>query len=99
MATAFRIDNSALYAQDHSGQARRSYLLYDHKNATNGETIDGGLNKDVDFQSVDPAGNIRWRHQKNTRGNFLFVDGHVETRAYKSRFQVDLKKLNINVNK
>jgi prepilin-type N-terminal cleavage/methylation domain-containing protein/prepilin-type processing-associated H-X9-DG protein len=99
MATAFRADNGALYAQDHSGESRRSYMLYDHKNATNGATIDGGLNKEVDSQSIAPAGDIRWRHQKNTRANFLFVDGHVETRAYKSRFQVDLKKLNFNVNK
>ncbi len=100
MATAFRADNSALYSIDHPPTpSRRTYMLYDHRNATNGEMIDGGINKDVEFQSSPGAGDIRWRHQKNTRANFLFCDGHVETRAYKSRFQVDLKKLNFNVNK
>ena len=56
-------------------------------------------NIDAENSTSDGAGTIRWRHQKNTMANFLFVDGHVESRQYKNRNSVDLKLSNINVNK
>ena len=72
-----------------------------HPSADNGAIIDGGGNVEgKDNTNTDPgAGNIRWRHQGNTTAGFLFVDGHVEPKRYKSRNSNDLKKLNINVNK
>lgn len=96
LATCYKLDGSALY----SGTAPRSYLLYDRPGATNGDTIDGGPNVEARFNgnADEAAGNIRWRHQRNTTANFLFVDGHVEPRRYKNRNNVDLKRFNINVN-
>jgi prepilin-type processing-associated H-X9-DG protein/prepilin-type N-terminal cleavage/methylation domain-containing protein len=99
-ATAYKLDQLSLYNGPSSpNPTGRSYLLFDYPGATNGNTIDAGPNNDAASQLPDSAGNIRWRHQRNTMANFLFVDGHVESRAYKNRNSVDLKRLNINVNK
>jgi prepilin-type N-terminal cleavage/methylation domain-containing protein/prepilin-type processing-associated H-X9-DG protein len=99
-ATAYKLDQLSLYNGPTSpNPTGRTYLLYDHPQATNGNTIDAGPNNDPTGQSPDSAGNIRWRHKKNTAANFLFVDGHVEARSYKNRSSADLKRLNINVNK
>jgi prepilin-type N-terminal cleavage/methylation domain-containing protein/prepilin-type processing-associated H-X9-DG protein len=65
------------------------------------QSIDGGGNVD----SVDDAttnhitglGNLRWRHMGNKAANFLFVDGHAESRKYKSELQTDLLRRNICV--
>ena len=96
LATCLKMDNSALYS------ASAGYMLYDLAAAvspdTNGKSIDGGRNLDAPDKNSQDAGQIRWRHQGNTTANFLFVDGHVEPRRYKSRTSVDLKHYNINVN-
>ena len=59
--------------------------------------IDGGTNQDAPTSTLpDPqAGNIRWRHLNNKSANFLFVDGHVEGKRYKSRTQSDVTRLNV----
>ena len=92
-ATAYKLDNQALYT------ISRGLLIYDHPNQNNDTPVNGGPNKEARSQADEGAGNIRWRHQKNTRACFLFVDGHVEPRLYKSPLSVELKKSNINVNK
>jgi prepilin-type processing-associated H-X9-DG protein/prepilin-type N-terminal cleavage/methylation domain-containing protein len=96
LATCYKLDASALY----SGTAPRGYLLYDHPNSRNGEPIDGGPNTEARSNSNadEAAGNIRWRHLRNRTANFLFADGHVEPRNYKSRNAVELMRSNINVN-
>ena len=92
-ATAYKLDQQTLYA------ISRGLFIIDHPNARLNEPVNGGPNKDARFQSDPGAGDIRWRHQKNTRANFLFVDGHVESRLYKSPTSVELKKSNFFVNK
>jgi prepilin-type N-terminal cleavage/methylation domain-containing protein/prepilin-type processing-associated H-X9-DG protein len=96
LATCYKLDANGLY----SGTSPRSYMLYDHASARNGEPIDGGPNVDaLQNSGADPAaGNLRWRHLRNRTANFLFVDGHVEPRQYKSRMVVELGRVNINVN-
>jgi prepilin-type N-terminal cleavage/methylation domain-containing protein/prepilin-type processing-associated H-X9-DG protein len=92
-ATAYKLDQQTLYV------ISRGLFIIDHPNARLDEPVNGGPNKDARFQSDPGAGDIRWRHQKNTRANFLFVDGHVESRLYKSPTSVELKKSNFFVNK
>lgn len=65
------------------------------------DSIDGGPN--FDAQKLEPQvparapGNIRWRHMNNTTANFLFVDGHAESRRYFGQFNTELKRFNIHV--
>ena len=50
---------------------------------------------------MDPTtkvyGNIRWRHGRNEIANFLFLDGHAESRHYNSRYNTDIHRRNIYV--
>jgi len=57
-------------------------------------------NADVDDDiGASNAGNIRFRHMKDTQANFLMIDGHVESFRYKkSDRTTDLLRRNINVN-
>jgi prepilin-type processing-associated H-X9-DG protein len=58
--------------------------------------VDGGTNQDApDFSGN--AGNIRWRHLNNRSANFLFADGHVEARGFRSEFNNDLLRMNLCV--
>lgn len=44
--------------------------------------------------------NIRWRHLGNTTANFLFADGHAESRKLSQDGKTcDLTRGNINVNR
>jgi prepilin-type processing-associated H-X9-DG protein len=43
------------------------------------------------------AGNPRFRHLKNSAGNFLFVDGHVESRRYVSATRNEVLRENVVV--
>jgi prepilin-type N-terminal cleavage/methylation domain-containing protein/prepilin-type processing-associated H-X9-DG protein len=98
-STAFALDNYRLYSWGPA--STKNFLLFSHANADNGASIDGGPN--IEANSISPVpgsagGWPRWRHMKNTTGNFLFCDGHVEARRYKSRTRVELLRGNINVN-
>jgi prepilin-type N-terminal cleavage/methylation domain-containing protein/prepilin-type processing-associated H-X9-DG protein len=79
-------------------------LFYDHlclrgNPAFNlGLSIDGGPNKDSPNWAA-PAGDIRWRHMKNTSANFLFVDGHAAPLRYYSQTKTELLRKNICVNR
>jgi len=78
-----------------------------HKN--NALPIDGGTNMDYFGPSLPTASaannvsNIRFRHMNNTVGNFLFCDGHIESRHYYGTKNgvtddCDVLRKNVNVN-
>jgi prepilin-type processing-associated H-X9-DG protein len=79
-------------------------LFFDHLCLTGnpafnlGLSVDGGPNKDSPDWGA-PAGNIRWRHMKNTSANFLFVDGHAAPLRYFSQNRTELLRKNICVNR
>ena len=66
-----------------------------------GVSIDGGYNQDSpDGSTTDTLkryGNVRWRHLKNSAANFLFVDGHVDSGTYNSRYNTSIARRNVNV--
>jgi prepilin-type N-terminal cleavage/methylation domain-containing protein/prepilin-type processing-associated H-X9-DG protein len=91
-----------------SAQARNmdnSYLNSDYFLAgTNAwaeaQPFDGGTNFDAPtYNATDNNSNIRWRHLNNTTANFLFVDGHAESRKYSSRYRTELTQANVHVNR
>jgi prepilin-type N-terminal cleavage/methylation domain-containing protein/prepilin-type processing-associated H-X9-DG protein len=83
-----------------------SYLLYGRATwppAYETRPIDAGLNVDsiggyITGANNEPEwGNIRWRHDGNNAANFLFVDGHAETREYNSEYNSQLKNYNVDI--
>jgi prepilin-type processing-associated H-X9-DG protein/prepilin-type N-terminal cleavage/methylation domain-containing protein len=81
-----------------------TYLLVGQGNVDPGASIDGGVNQDIPLHTATPAtdtqyrwANIRWRHSGNTIANFMFVDGHADSRRYKSRYVTELLERNILV--
>src|SRR4051812_6109478 len=58
--------------------------------------IDAGTNKDSPDWGGN-AGHPRFRHLRNTSGNFLFIDGHVEARRYVSATRNDVLRSNVLV--
>jgi prepilin-type processing-associated H-X9-DG protein/prepilin-type N-terminal cleavage/methylation domain-containing protein len=102
LATAQQLDNASLYTP------ALGYMMFElaakKPGDLNGQSIDPGPNMDASRSPNPPpreakrVGNIRWRHQKNTMANFLFVDGHVEPRRLKNATTCDLLRRNINVN-
>jgi prepilin-type N-terminal cleavage/methylation domain-containing protein/prepilin-type processing-associated H-X9-DG protein len=97
MATAYQLDGHNYDNWPSYQPSGGSYLLYDSANANNDQCINPGPNKDsADFFAGGSDGMIRWRHLGNKSANFLFVDGHCESRAYKSPTQCDVLKANVN---
>jgi prepilin-type processing-associated H-X9-DG protein len=104
-ATAYKLDRYNIL----SGGQPFSYLLFDRPSARPDSSIDPGPNKDASNQqggNVDmPDGHIRWRHSSGKSANFLFVDGHAESRQLKRASvpgtpgECDLKRSNILVNR
>lgn len=45
------------------------------------------------------AGNIRFRHMKDTAGNVLYIDGHVQSHTWSTQFETTIKRKNVNVNR
>ncbi|HWB54294.1 MAG TPA: H-X9-DG-CTERM domain-containing protein, partial [Tepidisphaeraceae bacterium] len=80
----------------------------DNQYSDNGSPINPGANVDSpgDVKNIDFGGiyipQPRWRHMNNTVCNFLFCDGHVESRHYKktgtNTGTCDLLRKNVNVN-
>jgi prepilin-type processing-associated H-X9-DG protein len=109
-ASGFALDNWAFSGAAGAGPTSptttppASFYLYNLA-VDNGISIDGGYNTDNTTGSPDPRpsqknnyGNIRWRHMNNSVANCLFCDGHVEPRAFKTRYNTELLGKNINVN-
>jgi prepilin-type N-terminal cleavage/methylation domain-containing protein/prepilin-type processing-associated H-X9-DG protein len=92
---AYDLDNGGLF----SGAFLRSDLA-ERQGVNLSAPIDGGSNKDeAVFTTVagGNAGNIRWRHLRNTAANCLYADGHVETKRYKSAANNELTKRELYV--
>jgi len=110
-ATAWTIDGwrftgGDIYSPD--------FLLSGRPTSDDGAPINPGFNKEYNGSTVDGSfvvgvstfGDIRWRHLNNTAANFLFVDGHVESRSISPNptggayqpYKTDLMGRNINVN-
>ena len=86
----FGLDNYGLFSSP--------YLLRGNPLFNMGASVDGGTNKDSNDWGR-PAGDIRWRHMKNTSANFLFVDGHAAPLRYFSENKTELLRKNIWVNR
>jgi prepilin-type processing-associated H-X9-DG protein/prepilin-type N-terminal cleavage/methylation domain-containing protein len=95
LSVAYRIDNTPAGVSRYLGTP---FLNFDDKlQSDNGNSVQGQLNQDSpDFFGRDAQ--IRWRHNKNTAANFLFVDGHCESRNWKGVDKTDLLRRNVNVN-
>ncbi len=81
-----------------------TYLVTGTAAADPGQSVDGGVNQDMPATTATPAtdplfrwANIRWRHSGNTMANFLFADGHADGLRYKSRYQTQLLRRNVDV--
>ena len=88
-ATCEQIDGNRMFSAN--------YLIYDSPLADNAHSIQPGLNVDTPdwFGSAEQ---IRWRHLGNKAANFLFADGHVESRRYLDHNNCELQRANVNVN-
>jgi prepilin-type N-terminal cleavage/methylation domain-containing protein/prepilin-type processing-associated H-X9-DG protein len=53
------------------------------------------LNRDTDGN----AGNIRFRHMRETTTNVLWVDGHVEPRGWRNQYDTSILRRNVYVNR
>ncbi|HQY87608.1 MAG TPA: hypothetical protein PK402_03050 [Tepidisphaeraceae bacterium] len=96
-ATAFQLDGHNYDNWPTYQPSGGSYLLYNSTNAQNGSSIYAGPNVDApQMFNNDSGGTIRWRHMQNKSANFLFVDGHAESRRYKNKTTCDLKRENVN---
>jgi type II secretory pathway pseudopilin PulG len=60
-------------------------------------SVDGGTNKDVSLAEGwgGNAGNIRWRHMRDTSACFLFADGHAVPLKYYGRNKTELLRRNV----
>ena len=97
VSTAYGIDRAYSYDSVNRFTGEAPYLNFNDPAADNGSSVNGQAN-------IDPAGyysndgGIRWRHLGNTAANFLFVDGHAETRRLKKGSATELLRKNVNVN-
>lgn len=95
VSVAYRIDSQ--WSWGPSRFQNSPYLNYDDPQAQNMTSVNGQLNADATaYQGSD--GGIRWRHLQNKSANFLFCDGHAESRAWKSGSVTELLRNNVNVN-
>jgi prepilin-type N-terminal cleavage/methylation domain-containing protein/prepilin-type processing-associated H-X9-DG protein len=101
---AYQLDFYALWKK--TDPKTTTYLFSDYaqdQNVDLSKCVDGGNNTDVTLFTNNQnltgnSGNIRWRHNSNRAANFLFVDGHVESRAYVSATKNGLLRKNVCVN-
>jgi prepilin-type N-terminal cleavage/methylation domain-containing protein/prepilin-type processing-associated H-X9-DG protein len=92
---AFNINRGNAYAVgsdiDNGGLRARHFLL--SRNVVLGDSVKVD---NRDFSSA-PRADIRWRHGKNNTANFLFADGHAESKQISSGNRSDLTLGNICV--
>lgn len=88
---ALNLDGNRISPGTTSSNPGCTWLMTGQAPQFEGTSIDGGINQDMPATYNDaPASdaqkrpaNIRWRHSGNTMANFLFVDGHCDSRSYK----------------
>lgn len=99
--------DAVCYKIDHGRIEYGSFLIYEGYTG-NSNPIEPGYNYDppsFSGSSTVPSSNIRWRHLGDQVANFLFADGHAESRRLAKAgmatgiVSCDLLRGNINVNK
>ena len=98
-AVAYRLDN---FRNFYSTFLTDRYALDPQPFMTPGNPIDlttdlGTVNINTD--TPENYGNIRYRHLKNSLANTLMLDSHVESFSYKNAFAGSLLRGNININR
>lgn len=90
-----RQDNKPFLTDDYSLDATiNGSQSIDLNSGIGGWTLANDLNKDT----ANNAGNVRFRHKANSQTNCLMLDGHVESFTLKKNGQTDLLRKNIYVN-
>jgi prepilin-type processing-associated H-X9-DG protein len=100
------LDAGALSGTQYGGGSATTYLTDDYSKVSSsfnsGNSCDltpkSAALADINKDSDGNWGNIRFRHNKNTQANALFVDGHADTFSWKSLRVMDLRRKNVNVN-
>lgn len=91
--------NAVCVLMDSNRFAWDSYLIYAGY-TKNANSISPGPNVDAQDWGFSGQSNIRWRHLGNSTANFLFADGHAESRKLAAGGNsCDLLRGNINVNR
>ena len=101
--TTYNASAAASLLDSASLNSSGSFLLVGVGAYASNASINGGTNLDTPAGLPSPndkqVGNIRWRHRNNTTANFLFVDGHAESRRYNSQFKTEITEANVRVNR
>jgi prepilin-type N-terminal cleavage/methylation domain-containing protein/prepilin-type processing-associated H-X9-DG protein len=105
------VDQGGLFRNDDAQSHTRNYLLSGARvglDGAAGSTVPLGLdqavftpNKDWVTGSYQPedTSDIRWRHGKNDTANFVYADGHGDTRRLKFGKDAEFKIRNVYVNR
>jgi prepilin-type N-terminal cleavage/methylation domain-containing protein/prepilin-type processing-associated H-X9-DG protein len=89
------LDQDGYYRGD-SQQGRAWHYLLNDGSVSMGIAI---FTPNIDYNGGNVAGafsvdNLRWRHGKNDRANFVFADGHAETKLLKIGIDAEIKTAN-----
>lgn len=85
---------ATLFAMDNYSLALTQKPYFDAGDQDNNDVIAPGFNRDPIAPVRLPLANIRWRQKDNTAANFVFSDGHCETRRMN-----EITKRNIRVDR
>jgi prepilin-type N-terminal cleavage/methylation domain-containing protein/prepilin-type processing-associated H-X9-DG protein len=97
---SYDVDLDGLYTSK-NGSHVSNFLLTILTPKSQGSVV--GLSDPIFAGNADAAAmgggvcTIRWRHSRNTSANFLFVDGHAETRILEKNRNTDVQTKNLNV--
>jgi len=87
-----RTSFATLFAVDDYSLVPAAQPFYRGSDTDNDQPIDPGINEDPITQGHKSLANIRWRQKGETAANFVFADGHCETRRMS-----EITKRNIRV--
>lgn len=85
--------DATLFALNNFGRARAPYFLFGDSSFDYEQPINVGDNTDT----TNNWGQIRFRHGGDNSGNFLFGDGHAESKGYSGPTEHDLTAKNVFV--
>jgi prepilin-type N-terminal cleavage/methylation domain-containing protein/prepilin-type processing-associated H-X9-DG protein len=94
------LDEDGLYSNGALAGHKRNYLINDGTVIFNAAI--NTPNKDYNGGTIAGAysvNNLRWRHGRNDTANFVFADGHAETRAVKVGRAAEIKVSNTYIDK
>ncbi len=80
------------------GSYYSSYLIRDFCPTIDNTSIDAHINADAGswgdgYQTM----NIRFRHLNNTNSNVIMLDGHAQSMRYRSQYDTDVLRINVNI--